>query len=364
METQAEFLSLLVCPSCRRRALDSQAPTRFHKLNAAVRDELLCTSCRSVFPIVDGIPVLFSDSRRIAFAVDEASKAKAVSDVADLNRQYVASHGAQRLRLSTDSEGGRVAWEYFFWNAWREHGDETGVLSGDRERLERHLRATGAVGGRLRFLEDVVRYEGSLDGKLLLNVGCGPDALLERVLDKGCRVIEQDIVLDSLAVLKRRGAAFCLCCDLAELPIAARSVDLATSSGVIHHVWPIARPLAHVMRVLKPGGGAYFVEPNAFALTTMVKMLVPQGVARLLRSMQRETKSPSPFERSINPFVMAGLLEKCGARKEDIHRSFRRDTWGTPPRAIKFVLDGAVRLFPVLSAHCFTAVRKSAGPGE
>jgi uncharacterized protein len=53
MPIDAELLDLLACPS------DDHAPLRADTVDGA--EVLVCTSCLSVFPIRDGIPVLLAD---------------------------------------------------------------------------------------------------------------------------------------------------------------------------------------------------------------------------------------------------------------------------------------------------------------
>ena len=358
---QQELLALLLCPSCRQSRLSVQPPALYGKSNASIDAELVCSSCERRYPVVAGVPVLFSDPGRIAFAVDETVKERNVSAIARLNRQYLSSLSAKRLRLAGQSDGGKLAWEYFYWSRWAgEQGEDAGFLRGDRERIDRYLGDRELGAGRLWFLEQVERAEGGLRGKLVLNVGCGRDLLLEHMLDRGCRLIEQDIVLDSLLAVRKRGAPFCICGDLAELPIADNVADIVTSFGVLHHVWPIRRPLTHVHRVLKPGGAAHFAEPNALALATVNKSFRPGPLFKMLERLQRDWAAPSPFERCINPFVMSGLLREIGFPRGGISRSFFHDMRGNPPLAVRFLMQQLLRLLPGLSTRFYLAARKPA----
>jgi SAM-dependent methyltransferase/uncharacterized protein YbaR (Trm112 family) len=356
---QQDLLALLLCPSCRCPRLAVEEPSFYRTTNAAVEAELVCASCGRRYPVIADVPVLFSDPERITFALDRAAKERSVGAVADLNRQYLSSSSGKRLRLAGERDEGQLAWEYFYWSRWAgERSGEVGFLEGDRDRINRFLKDPELGAGRLHFLMEVERAEGGLRQKLLLNVGCGRDLLLEHMLDRGCRVVEQDIVLDSLLAVKKRGAPFCVCGDLAELPIADNVVDVLTSFGVLHHVWPIRRPLAHVLRVLAPGGGAHFAEPNAFALATVVKSFLPGPLFKVLERLQREQVSPSPFERCINPYVLSSLFREMGLSKRDIKRSFLRDKRGKLPLPVELLVRYLLLLAPVLSTRFYLAARK------
>lgn len=64
------------------------------------------------------------------------------------------------------------------------------------------------------------------------------------------------------AVLKRFPFAR-LCASAFEVPIAAHSLDALCYVGSLHHLAPFPAALAEAMRVLKPGGLLYMMEPNA-----------------------------------------------------------------------------------------------------
>jgi uncharacterized protein YbaR (Trm112 family) len=49
-----ELLAIIVCPACRNK-LDYNEP----------RQTLTCTSCRRIYPIKDGIPVLLVEEGKI-----------------------------------------------------------------------------------------------------------------------------------------------------------------------------------------------------------------------------------------------------------------------------------------------------------
>lgn len=53
MTIDRELLELLACPVCRRRL-------RYRKKGEL--EELVCTGCKRVYPIEDGIPVLLPDA--------------------------------------------------------------------------------------------------------------------------------------------------------------------------------------------------------------------------------------------------------------------------------------------------------------
>jgi len=53
MPIDKEFLEILACPVCRK-------PFQFREADG--KEQLVCTGCKRVFPIEDGIPVLLPNA--------------------------------------------------------------------------------------------------------------------------------------------------------------------------------------------------------------------------------------------------------------------------------------------------------------
>lgn len=108
---------------------------------------------------------------------------------------------------------------------------------------------------------------GPLEGKSLLEVGCGLGAITVLLARSGAHVTALDLSEESVAVARERvrisGLEDRVTFVITEgeaLPFADNTFDLAFGKAVLHHIEPKqgARELA---RVLKPGGRAAFSEP-------------------------------------------------------------------------------------------------------
>ena len=173
--------------------------------------------------------------------------------------------------------------------------------------------------------------------------------------DEGCEVIEQDIILESLLLLKNRGASFCVCSDARSLPFANNTFDIATSFGVLHHIWPIEQTIAEWLRVTS--GNVHFNEPNYFALTRAA-LLLPSPIKRKLKQYCLGDYSHSPYEDTINPYLFKKIAKV-------IYLSFPRSSWiSSQSKGIKKVLRMInlllVNLFPLMSSHFDTVIKKKA----
>lgn len=123
-------------------------------------------------------------------------------------------------------------------------------------------------------LERLVRPAG-LD---VLDVGCGPGALVRELTATGARVTGVEVSEQQLESARREDPAGRYLVGLAEaLPVANESFDLVVFMRALHHV-PIeamAPALTEARRVLRPGGLVYVAEPlpqgSFFELTSLVE---------------------------------------------------------------------------------------------
>ena len=330
------LLSFLACPLCGK---DLQLTSSEKGLS--------CSVCKTKYPVIEGIPILFSDENRREFTVNKEVQDSIIQDVKKLNELKPLYRERLKNKITTE-EIESLAWEKFFWRNWEENEDY-GTIQFDKKRINNFLARDVEGGGRMRFFDAVRTNESPITGKILLNVGCGRDFLFEKFQESGAIVIEQDIVLDSLIKLKRRGALG-ICCDLRKLPIKERVVDIVTSFGVIHHVHPIEEPLSEISRVLKTKGSFYVNEPNKLAFGTLAKDLTPSFLRRMAeKSVKWGRMIPSPYEESINPKQFVSILKKEGF--STIKLGFIPKVQDYIPKPFQFPLSLLLRIFPIFSSH-------------
>ena len=131
-------------------------------------------------------------------------------------------------------------------------------------------------------LEYAFHLLGPLQGRRVLNLGCGEgfDAVILATL--GARVIAVDISDAAVAVTQARAAAngvgdrvVAVVGDASSLPVASASVDAVLAAAVMHHV-DMVSAAAELARVLCPGAIVVFREPLAGPrLVKVLKRIVP-----------------------------------------------------------------------------------------
>ncbi len=356
MSNWETYFSLLRCVDCSgqlQREGDFQSPSS--------QTTLICQSCNRQYPGPKGLPVIFDDTRRCEILTNPE---KYQQHLADLESRANAAAGMTADQLGQFKQQGQdddaMGWEMLFWERWKNQDD--GFLQFDPERIEIFLRKDIEGGGRAEFFDEVQSQCKNLagKGKKLLNIGAGRDFLLERFIAAGYEVVEQDTVLESLELLKTRGADFCVCSDARKLPFADNSFDIVTSFAVLHHIWPIDQPISEMLRVLKPGGLAFFNEPNAYALTRAA-LFLPKFLKRRLKKIYSGDDTPSPYEQSINPQSFRQIVRNGGGEVREL--KFKRTSWISPEatglkKFLRAINLAVVQLLPMVSSHFSAVVRK------
>ncbi|MCC6572367.1 MAG: methyltransferase domain-containing protein [Planctomycetes bacterium] len=117
------------------------------------------------------------------------------------------------------------------------------------------------------YLRDVLLHELSpAPGMRILEAGCGTGGLSRALADAGAHVTMIDIVaacvFQGLAGTGPRAAG--VNADLFRMPFADGSFDVVWNSGVMEHFEPdqLARGLAEMARVLRPGGRLVVIVPS------------------------------------------------------------------------------------------------------
>lgn len=357
MSSWNSYYSLLSCIHCGLDLTIVRPSTDLAQYDG-VNGELKCSSCGRSYPLFDDIPIMFKDGDRTRLLIDPVVREQH-RRAAEVKMQQAAPLTGDELRDLRECEQPEVdalGWEILFWERWKGPEKIWHILN--EETIAAFLSTDEEGGGRKRFADRVMSMAKSGGGRRLLNIGAGKDFLLETFLANHWEVIEQDVVLESLIMLKQRKACFCVCCDARLLPFRDGLFSTATAFGVLHHVWPIEEPVYELLRVTS--GDIHINEPNGLALTRVARAM-PGPLRRKLKKCCSGDYSHSPYERSIDPREFKLAVRSCGG--EVTCFAYPKSSWiqrGAKGvrRLLRAIDTTAIRIYPPFSSHFYAVIRK------
>jgi SAM-dependent methyltransferase/predicted O-methyltransferase YrrM len=106
------------------------------------------------------------------------------------------------------------------------------------------------------------RRHGSLAGRTLVDLGCGPGYYTAALRARGATVIPVDNSADELGDRPPEGA---LLADAGALPLESASVDGVVCSNLLEHTPDSEAVIREIERVVRPGGWAYLSWTNWYS---------------------------------------------------------------------------------------------------
>jgi SAM-dependent methyltransferase len=206
---------------------------------------------------------------------------------------------------------------------WDAHAEASLPILSDLPVIAADATFAGYARGRL-LLDGMAEFLGDLDGREVLEYGCGLGELTILLARSGANVTTFDLSPASVDFTRRRaerdGVADRVRFVVAageSLPFPDASFDLAVGKAVLHHLDPGAGA-AELARVLKPNGRAAFSEPlgmNPLLVFARAHLPYPgkheRGADRPLTAADiRAWKAP--FRRvGIRPIQLFSMVERA-----------------------------------------------------
>lgn len=245
METKnPSLLSYLACPLCKG------------SLKNTGRNQVECQSCKTVYPLDDGIPILLHPQ------LDKFKMLEA---------------------------------EF--------HSNEA------NEFAERHMKFSYRVS---RYHEDYLAcFSACQKGSVVLEVSGGGGLEAVQLKKMGLIVIESDIAVGMVKRARKRATdqgqdthSVFVVCDAELLPCRDQSLDAVLIVGALHHLPSPERFFSAAKRALKPGGLLVIgFEPNRWPYFTVIPVL------RLLNRLLHPHRNINPGETSIGDMETTGFVE-------------------------------------------------------
>lgn len=117
---------------------------------------------------------------------------------------------------------------------------------------------------RLEVIFDQLLAGKDLEGRRLLDAGCGTGYFSHRALSAGARVTSVDIGVNLLKEARKKGAPQPVASDVTRLGFADNTFDVVVSSECIEHTPSPETAVSELIRVLRPGGILVVTCPNRF----------------------------------------------------------------------------------------------------
>lgn len=117
---------------------------------------------------------------------------------------------------------------------------------------------------RLEVIFDQLLESERLDGKLVLDAGCGTGFFSQRAAAAGADVVSVDIGVNLLKEARTKGSHKLVASDVTCLALADETFDVVISSECIEHTPSPKTAVSELIRVLKPNGLLVLTCPNRF----------------------------------------------------------------------------------------------------
>lgn len=157
----------------------------------------------------------------------------------------------------------------------------------------------------------IVETAGSLEGKKILDVGCGGGILAESMAAAGAEVTGIDLAEKSLAVARLHGLESGIKVNYRAVPVEelarleAGQYDIITCMEMLEHVPDPASVVQACAELVRPGGWVFFSTINRNAKSFLLAII---GAEYILRLLPRGTHT---YEQFIKPSELAAVARRA-----------------------------------------------------
>ena len=170
---------------------------------------------------------------------------------------------------------------------------------------------------------DRILPASELEGRAVLEIGCGMGLHTETLARAGANVTAIDLTTTAVEATTRRLAlkglkATVMQVDAEKMPFESQSFDFVWSWGVIHHSARTARIVRHIARVLRPDGSCRVMVYNREGMAARVALLKDH----FLRGKFLHQSFDETLWRSTDGFTARHYVRE---QFEDLFRAFFDD---------------------------------------
>lgn len=165
-----------------------------------------------------------------------------------------------------------------------------------------------------------------LDGRAVVDLGCGGGLLAQWFADAGARVAGIDVSPASARVAADHVAGLFARGDAQHAPFADACADVVVLADVLEHV---ARPdavLAEAARILRPGGACFVSTLNRTRRARILAVWLAEGLGLVPRGTHDARMFVTPDELARWSAVSGLAVERLQGESLDLPRTLRRWT--------------------------------------
>lgn len=156
---------------------------------------------------------------------------------------------------------------------------------------------------------------GSLEGKKVLDIGCGGGLLSEEFARRGAMVTGLDLSPVAIEAAKKHAEENGLKIDYRNCPlneIKETDFDVVICAEMLEHVDDLAKMVSDSAAKIKPGGYYLFETINRNPASWFLAIFMAENI---LKFVGRGTHS---YERFVKPSSLSGLLRENGVAVKEI----------------------------------------------
>jgi 2-polyprenyl-6-hydroxyphenyl methylase/3-demethylubiquinone-9 3-methyltransferase len=177
----------------------------------------------------------------------------------------------------------------------------------------------------------IKRWCGDLNGKHVVDFGCGGGLLAVPLLDMGASVTGLDISTPSIAQAENaaKGRGRFLVQDIRNSSLKSESADIVLMADVLDHIAEYHLVLREAARVLRPGGKVIIGTINRTRIAWLMAIILGEGLGLI-------PKGTHDYKLFIRPDELIAQAAKAGLQAERSQGEFPNLTATVRRWAISF----------------------------